>query len=27
VDNFYVKQQLGLADFRVQSYLDNVTLG
>jgi hypothetical protein len=26
VDNFYVKQHLGLADFRVQSYLDNVTL-
>ena len=27
VDNFYVKQHLGLADFRVQSYLNNVTLG
>lgn len=27
VDNFYVKQHLGLTDFRVQSYLDNVTLG
>jgi len=26
VDNFYVKQHLGLTDFRVQSYLDNVTL-